>query len=61
MLHRMFPELEDEVRTIFGNKGFVSPIVDLLKNYLERDSTAKMPPLDGEQTRGLLRFRAATF
>ena len=56
MLHRMFPELSDEVRTIFGNKGFVSPIVDLLKNYLERDSTPKMPPLDGEQTRGLLRF-----
>jgi hypothetical protein len=55
-LHRMFCNLPPEKRTIFGNKGFISPIVDLLKNHIARDGTADMPPLDGEQTRNRLRF-----
>ena len=47
-------ELTEEQMAIFGNKGFISPVVDLLKNFLPR--AQEMPPLDGDVTRGLLRF-----
>ena len=60
-LYRMVPKLSDEARTIFGNKGFVSPVVDLLKNYLERDSTPKTPPLTASRRAACRGFRAATF
>ena len=55
-LYRLFSHLSEEVKANFGNKGFISPVVDLLKNHLQRDGTSQMPPLDGDQTRGLLRF-----
>ena len=55
-LYRLFQHLPEENKSTFGCKPFISPVVDLLKNYLLRDGTADMPPLDGDQTRGLVHF-----
>ena len=55
-LYRLFHHLPEDKKSTFGCKPFISPVVDLLKNYMPRDGTADMPPLDGDQTRGLVHF-----
>ena len=51
-------ELDESAASIFGNKNFISPVVDLVKNYLPR--AQEMQPLDGDGARGLLRFSCGT-
>ena len=47
-------DLDEGAASIFGNKNFISPVVDLVKSYLPR--AQELPPLDGDRARGLLRF-----
>jgi hypothetical protein len=56
VLHALFCNLPPEKRAIFRNKGFISPVVDLLKNYLEQVGGEAMPQLDSEGARNKLRF-----
>ena len=42
----------------YGNKHFITPVVDLLKNHLPK--ATEMPDLDGDNSRGLLRFQCGT-
>jgi hypothetical protein len=59
ILYEIFEDtLDEEAASIFGNKNFISPVVDLVKNYLPR--AQEMPPLDGDRSRGLLRFSCGT-
>jgi len=60
VLYGIFPDLDEKAKAIFGNAGFVGPVTTLLKNYLPHDRTKDMPTLDGDQTRGLLRFSCGT-
>ena len=39
-LYRIFSHLSEEAKANFGNKGFISFVVDLLKNNLQRDGTS---------------------
>ena len=51
-------DLDEEAASIFGNKNFISLVVDLVKSYLPR--AQELPPLDGDRARGLLRFSCGT-
>jgi len=44
--------------TFYGNKAFFGPICEIVKSYLP--TAGEVPPLDGDQTRGLLRFSCGT-
>ena len=44
--------------TWYGNKHFFAPICDIVKSYLP--AAGELPPLDGDQTRGLVRFSCGT-
>ena len=44
--------------SFYGNKMFFSPICDIVKSYLP--TAGERPALDGEQTRGLVRFSCGT-
>ena len=59
-LYQIFPELPEEQKASFGNDNITRPVANLLKNYLPQDRTGAMPALDGNQTRGLLRFACGT-
>jgi hypothetical protein len=44
--------------SFYGNKAFFGPICDIVKSYLP--TAGERPPLDGDQTRTLLRFSCGT-
>lgn len=54
--------LENGVRgvapSLFGNKNFFGPVCEIVKSYLP--TASESPPLDGDQTRGLVRFSCGT-
>lgn len=54
-LYDIFHERLDEKQlSLFGNDGFVTPVVRRLLNYLP--AASNLPPLDGDASRGLLHF-----
>ncbi len=58
LFSNMGTDVSEKQMLIFGNKGFISPVVDLTKNFLPRAND--MPPMDGDSVRGLLRFACGT-